>query len=107
MSFGTLTCRQFITPPETDVRTLKDFPDSTSGKKRKKQKTKNKNLPDNAGYIRDVGLIPGSGKSTGGRHSNPLHYPYPVNSMDRGAWQPSVPGVGQSLTCEANSAGTE
>ena len=31
-----------------------------------------KNLPVNAGDIRDVGSIPGSGRSPGGGHSNPL-----------------------------------
>ena len=31
-----------------------------------------KNPPDNAGDIRDMGLIPGSGRSPGGGHGNPL-----------------------------------
>ena len=31
-----------------------------------------KNLPANARDIRDVGLTPGSGRSPGGGHSNPL-----------------------------------
>ena len=31
-----------------------------------------KNPPASAGYIRDVGSIPGSGKSPGGGHCNPL-----------------------------------
>ena len=31
-----------------------------------------KNLPANAGDIRDVGLIPGSGRSLGWGHGNPL-----------------------------------
>ena len=31
------------------------------------------NLPANAGDIRDVGLIPGSGRSPGGGHGNPFH----------------------------------
>ena len=31
-----------------------------------------KNLPANAGDIRDVGLITGSGRSPGGGHGNPL-----------------------------------
>ena len=35
-----------------------------------------KNPPDNAGDIRDMGLIPGLGRSPGGGHGNPLHYPY-------------------------------
>ena len=33
-----------------------------------------KNLPANAGDIRDMGLIPGSGRSPGGGHGNPLQY---------------------------------
>ena len=31
-----------------------------------------KNLPANAGDLREVGLIPGSGRSPGGGHANPL-----------------------------------
>ena len=46
-----------------------------------------KKLPANAGDIRDVGLIPGSGRSPGTGHSNPLQYSGQENSMDRGAWQ--------------------
>jgi len=33
-----------------------------------------KNLPANAGDLRDTGSIPELGKSPGGGHSNPLHY---------------------------------
>ena len=33
-----------------------------------------KNPPDNAGDARDVGLTPGSGRSPGGGHDNPLQY---------------------------------
>ena len=33
-----------------------------------------KNLPGSAGNIRDVGSIPGSGRSPEGGHSNPLRY---------------------------------
>ena len=33
-----------------------------------------KNPPANAGDIRDMGLIPGSGRSPGGGHGNPLQY---------------------------------
>ena len=33
-----------------------------------------KNLPPNAGDIRDAGLIPGSRRSSGGGHGNPLQY---------------------------------
>ena len=44
-----------------------------------------KNLPVNAGDIRDSGLIPESGRSPGGEHGNPLQYSYLENAMDRGA----------------------
>ena len=52
-----------------------------------------KNLPDNAGDIRDVGLIPGSGRSPGGGHGNPLQCSCLGNLMDRGTWQATVLGV--------------
>ena len=35
-----------------------------------------KNLPANAGDIRDMGSIPGSGRSLGGGHGSPLQYSY-------------------------------
>ena len=41
-----------------------------------------KNPPAKAGDIRDVCLVPGSGRSPGGGHGNPLQY---ENPMDRGA----------------------
>ena len=44
-----------------------------------------KNIPDNAGGIRDVGLIPGLGRSPGEGHDNPLHYYCLENPMDIGA----------------------
>ena len=44
-----------------------------------------KNLPATAGNLRDEGLIPGSGKSPGGGHSNPLQYSCLGNLMERGA----------------------
>ena len=52
-----------------------------------------KNLPANAGDIRDLGLIPGSGISPGGGHGNPLQYSCLQNPMDRKAWQAMVHGV--------------
>ena len=55
-----------------------------------------KNPPANAGDIRDAGLIPGLGRSPGGGHGNPLQYSCQKNSMDRGAWQATVPGVSES-----------
>ena len=42
--------------------------------------------PDNAGNLRDLGLIPGSGRSPGEGNGNPLLYSCLENSMDRGAW---------------------
>ena len=45
-----------------------------------------KNPPANAGDIRGVGLIPGSGRSLGGGHGKPLQYSFLENPMDRGAW---------------------
>ena len=44
-----------------------------------------KYLPANAGDTRDVGLIPGSGRSPGGGNGNPLQYSCLENSVDRGA----------------------
>ena len=43
-----------------------------------------KNPLDNAGNIRDASLIPGSGRSPGGGHGNPLQYSCLKNPMDRG-----------------------
>ena len=45
-----------------------------------------KNLPVNAGDIRDVGSIPGSGRSPGEGNGKPLQYSCLENPMDRGAW---------------------
>ena len=46
-----------------------------------------KNLPAIAGDTRDMGSIPGSGRSPGGSNGNPLQYSCLKNLMDRGAWQ--------------------
>ena len=45
-----------------------------------------KNPPAIAGDIRDLGSIPGSGRSPGRGHGNLLQYSYLENPMDRGAW---------------------
>ena len=42
-----------------------------------------KNPPVNAGDIRDIGSLPGSGRCPGGRHGNLLQYVCLVNTMDR------------------------
>ena len=57
-----------------------------------------KNLPANAGDTRDSGLIPGSGRSPGGGHGNPLQYSCLENPVDRGAWQATVHRVAESRT---------
>ena len=44
-----------------------------------------KKLPAKAADVRDAGSIPGSGRSPGGRHDNPLQYSCLQNSRDRGA----------------------
>ena len=49
--------------------------------------TTTKNMPANAGAIRDAGLIPESGRSPVGGHGNPLQYSCLKNPMDRGAWR--------------------
>ena len=57
-----------------------------------------KNLLANAGDARDTVSIPGSRRSSGVRNGNPLQYPCLENSMDRGTWWPTVPGVAKSWT---------
>ena len=57
-----------------------------------------KNLPANAGHIRDVGWIPGLGRSPGGGHGNPLQYSCLENPMDRGAWWAAVHGAAKNQT---------
>ena len=49
-----------------------------------------KNPPANAGDIRDLGWIPGSGRSLGGRNGNPLQYSGLENPLERGAWRATV-----------------
>ena len=55
-----------------------------------------KNLPANAGDVRDAGLIPGSGRSPGEGNGNPFQYSCLENPMDRGAWQAKVHRVEKS-----------
>ena len=54
-----------------------------------------KNLLANAG---DAGLIPGLGRSPGGRQGNPLEYSCLENCMDKGAWQATVHSAAKSWT---------
>ena len=52
----------------------------------------------NAGDVRDVGSIPGLGKSPGGGHGNPLEYSCLENPMDRRTWWTTIHGVPKSWT---------
>ena len=55
-----------------------------------------KNLPGNAGAVRDSGSLPGSGRSWHPFQSSCLE-----NPMDRGAWWAPVHGVAELHTTEA------
>ena len=55
-----------------------------------------KNLPANARDTRDMGSIPGSGRSPGGGYGNPFQYSYLENLMDRGTWRVMVHRVTKS-----------
>ena len=57
-----------------------------------------KNLSANAQDGRDMGSIPGLGRSLGGENGNPLPYFCLENPMDRGAWRATVHGVTKSPT---------
>ena len=64
------------------------FPGGASGKE----------PPANAGDIRGVGSIPGSGRSSGEGYGNPLQFSYLESPMDRGAWWTIVHNCHESLT---------
>ena len=49
-----------------------------------------KNLPVNAGDIRDTGSVSGSERSPGGGNGHLLQYSCLENPMDRGAWLQSI-----------------
>ena len=57
-----------------------------------------KNLPASAGDMRDLCSIPGSGRSPGGGHGDPLQYSCLKNPVDRGAWRATVHVVAKSQT---------
>ena len=61
------------------------FPGGTSGKEPARHCTD----------MRDLGSIPGSGRSPGEGHANPLQYSCLKNPMDRGAWRASVDRVAE------------
>ena len=64
---------------------LMSFPDGSDGK-------------ESTCNVRDLGSIPGLGRSPGEGHGNPLQYCYLENSMNRGAWWATVREVVKSLT---------
>ena len=55
-----------------------------------------KNLPANAGDVKDVGFTPGSERFPGEEHGNSPQYP-----MSRGAWWATVLGVAELNRTEA------
>ena len=57
-----------------------------------------KNASANAKDTRDVGLIPGSGKSPGVGNGTRLQCSCLENVMDRGVWQAIVHGVPKGQT---------
>ena len=65
--------------------TLRDFPGGSDGKA-------------SAYSAGDLGLIPGSGRSSGKGNGNPLQYSCLENPMDGGAWRATVNGAAKSRT---------
>ena len=57
-----------------------------------------KNLPANAGDMRDTGSIIGSGRYPGVGNGNPLQYSRLENPMGRVAWWATIHGVAKSRT---------
>ena len=57
-----------------------------------------KNPPANAGDARDMGSIPGLGRSPGVGNGNPLQYSGLENPMDRGAWWATVHSIAKNWT---------
>ena len=57
-----------------------------------------KNPSANVGDTRDVGSIPGSGRSPGGENGNPLQYSSLENPLDNRSWWATVLRVTKSRT---------
>ena len=57
-----------------------------------------KNPPASAGDVRDMGSIPGSGRSPEGGYGNLVQYSCLENPMDRGAWWAAVHRIASSWT---------
>ena len=65
-----------------------------------------KNPPANAGDARDVGSIPGSGRSSGRGNGSWLQYSCLEHPTLRGAWWATVHGVTKGQTTECARAHT-
>ena len=59
---------------------------------------------ESACNVGNLGSIPGSGRSPGEGHSNPLQYSCLENPMERGAWRATVQGAAKSQTRLSNQA---
>ena len=60
-----------------------------------------KSPPATEGDVRDMGLIPGSGRFPGKGHGNPIQYSCLENPMDRGAWRATVRSIAESDMTES------
>ena len=56
------------------------------------------NLPASTGDAGETGLVPGLGRSPGGRNGNPLQYSFLENPMNGGAWWAIVHRVTKNQT---------
>ena len=65
-----------------------------------------KDPPTSAGDVRNVGSVPGLGRSPGGGHGNPLQYFCLENPMDRGAWRAAAHGIAKKTTKQLSTAYT-
>ena len=59
-----------------------------------------KNLPANAGDLKDTGSVSGSGRSPGEGNGNPLQCSCLENPMERGTWWATDHRVAESDTTE-------
>ena len=65
-----------------------------------------KNPSANVGDLRDMGSVPGLGRSPGEGHGNPLQYSCLENFRDRGGWWVTVHIIANSWTRPSNLAHT-
>ena len=65
-----------------------------------------KDPPANAGDARDLGLIPGSGRSLGGGNGNLLQYSCLENPMDKEAWWAMIQNTRTQLNDQVHCMNT-